>query len=137
MKYFAGKANHYFAPIEPSSSFPISQYQGLAEYNMENFADALSYFKKAYKKHPSSISVINNLGSVYGQMGQMDSSIVYHKKSLEIFPHYETSLLNLTRAYYIIEDYEKAYQIVLSCDPKSENVQVRNAWVAIEKKLDQ
>lgn len=135
--YFAEKANYYFAPIEPSSSFPISQYQGLAEYNKGNFVDALGHFKKAYAKHPTSISVINNLGSVYGQMGQMDSSIVFHKKSLEIFPHYETSLMNLTRAYYIMEDYEKAYQVVLSCDPKSENEQVKNARVAIEAKLDQ
>jgi len=137
VRKYATKAYHPLAPIEPTSSFPISLYQGLAEFNLNNLPEALIYFKEAYSQHPTSISVINNIGSVYGQMGQLDSSIVYYKKSLDIFPHYEISLLNLMRAYYINKDFENAYQVVLSCDPKSENNQVRSALEAIEKELDQ
>jgi Flp pilus assembly protein TadD len=137
VEYYSSKANRNLAPIEPQSSLPISLYQGLAEYNMNHLKKALEHFKKAYSQHPNNISILNNLGSVYGQMGMLDSSIVYYNKSLAIFPHHEVSLLNLSRAYYIQKEFEKAYEVILSCDPRSHNDQVKSGREAIEMELSQ
>ncbi len=136
VEYYAGKAYSYFAPIEPTFSFPVPLYQGLAKFNKGKYKEALIYFKKSYKQHPTNISILNNIGSVYGQMGMLDSSIVYHRKTLDIFPHYEFGLLNLSKSYYLKKDYSRAYQVVLCCDPKSFNGEVEQVRNAIETKLD-
>jgi len=136
MKYFAEKSESKWAPIEPKSSFPISTYIGIAEYHLKNYNEALAQFKKAYHLHPHQISILNNLGSIYGVLKEYDSAIVYHQKTLEIFPHYEEALLNLSKTYYLNNDFEKAYQLVLYCDPKSTNKEVNLLRTAIEVKLD-
>lgn len=136
MEKYARKGYSYFAPIDPKFSFPVSMYSGITKFQQGKFENALSYFKKSYLQHPTNISVMNNIGSVYGQMGILDSSIVYHQKSLEIFPHYEFGLINLAKAYYLDKDYKNAYQTILSCDPKSTNQEVLQIRMLIEKKLN-
>lgn len=136
MEKYALKAYSNLAPLEPKFSFPVSMYPGLAKFHKGEFKDALVYFKKAYYQHPTNIPVMNNIGSVYGQMGMLDSSIVYNKKTLAIFPHYESGLVNLARAYYLDKDFENAYKTILCCDPKSTNKEVRQIRNVIESKLN-
>ncbi|MDB4303984.1 O-antigen ligase family protein [Desulfosarcina sp.] len=135
MYFFAQKAYSKYAPIEPHNSYPVAMYSGLASFSQGKFEVALENFKKSYQQHPTSISVINNLGSVYGELGKLDSCIYYHSKTLEIFPHYDFGRVNLTKSYYVDKDYKKAYQTILHCDPKSTNKEVHQYRVAIENKL--
>ena len=135
MEYFVDKANYWFVPFEPNHSNPIVLYKGLAKFKQKRFETSLIYFKEALKKHPNSVSVLNNLGSAYGQLNIIDSSMVYQKRSLEIFPHYERGLTNLSKSYYLKKDYVKAYQIILCCDPGSVNKEVGQIRGAIEQKL--
>jgi len=137
MSYFAEKAYTKYSQIEPQNSYPIIMYSGLASFSKGDYQNALLEFSKAYEQHPTNISVLNNLGSVYGELGKIDSCIYYHQKTLDIFPHYEFGLLNLTKSYYVNKDYEKAYQMILHCDPKSRNKEVHQLRYAIEKKLEE
>lgn len=134
--YYADKAYNYFAPIEPTFSFPVSLYQGLGRYNQGQFREALPYFLRAYQHHPTSISVMNNIGSTYAQLKQYDSAMIYYKKTIVIFSHYEFGLVNIAKTYYVQGDYEKAYNYILSCDPKSDNKEVGILRKEIEKKLN-
>jgi tetratricopeptide (TPR) repeat protein len=137
MEKYVDKANSVFAPLDPAHSLPIVLYKGLAKFNQQDYKSSLVYFKEAFEQHPNSISVLNNLGSAYGQLNNIDSSMVYQKKSLEIFPHYERGLTNLSKSYYLKENYTKAYQVILCCDPKSKNKEVGQIRKAIEQKIQQ
>lgn len=137
MEKFAIKGYSVFAPIEPNHSFPVSMYIGIAKYHKKEYKEALRYFKTSYYQHPTSISVMNNIGSVYGHLGILDSTIVYNKKSLDIFPHYEYGLLNLAKAYYLNKEFENAYQTILCCDPKSSNKDVMNLRLQIEGLIEE
>jgi len=136
LTHFADQAYYHFAPLEPSFSFPVSLYQGLGRYNQSKFKEALPYFERAFKQHPTNTSVLNNLGSVYAQMKELDSAVFYYNKTIEIFPHYEYGLINMAKTYYVLKDYQVAYQYVLSCDPKSKTKEIIQLKAEIEKKLD-
>ena len=135
MEYYVDKANSKFVPLEPNHTIPIILFKGLANFEQQKYETSLIYFKEAYKKHPYSVSVLNNLGSAFGQLNIIDSSMVYQRKSLEIFPHYERGLTNLSKSYYLKKDYVKAYQIILCCDPESKNMEVGQIRGAVEQKL--
>ena len=137
MSYYANKAYSEFSPIESQNSYPIIMYSGLASFSIGDYQKALIEFRQAYEQHPTNISVLNNMGSVYGELGKIDSSIYYYQKTLEIFPHYEFGLVNLSKSYYVNKDYEKAYQMILFCDPKTKNQEIHQLRIAIESKLEE
>ena len=130
--------NRPLVPFEPRYSFPVINYSGLADYVYDhNNEKALESFKEAYRQHPSNFAVINNVGSVYGEMGRYDSSIAYYQKTLDIFNHYDQGLLNMAKAWYLKKDYRKAYYYILCCDPKSKVEDIAAFRSEVEKKLNQ
>jgi O-antigen ligase len=134
---YASRGYHPWVPFEPRYSFPVVNYKGLAAFmENKNYKDALELFKQAYQQHPTNFAVINNVGSVYGQMGQYDSSIVYYQKTLDIFTHYERGQLNMAKAWYLKKNYRKAYYYVLCCDPKSKNEEIVQLRIELEKRLN-
>lgn len=136
LKKFAEEGYFTYAPLEPKFSFPVVMYRGLGSFHADkDYKEALKFFEQAHKQHPNSISVLNNIGTVYGQLGDTERSIEYYKKSLEIFPHYEFGLINLAKGYFLKKDYKMAYKTVLKCDPKSQNAEINQVRQAIEKNL--
>ncbi|MEZ5147878.1 MAG: tetratricopeptide repeat protein [Bacteroidales bacterium] len=78
--------NRPLVPFEPRYSFPVINYSGLADYVYDhNNEKALKVLKRAYRQHPSNFAVINNVGSVYGEMGRYDSSIAYYYQNPRYF----------------------------------------------------
>ncbi len=137
MMNYAEKGYFSLAPIEPKNSYPVVMYKGLASFHADrDYKKALEYFLQAHRQHPTSVSVLNNIGSAYGQTGQYEKSVEYFQKTLDIFPHYEHGLLNLAKAYYKMEDYTSAYQTVLACDPRSTTQDVEAVKLAIESKMN-
>lgn len=135
---FAGSGFFSLAPLEPRYSLPAITYQGLAQVHyLKNYPEALKSFHKAYTQHPNHIRILNNLGSVYGIMGDYSQSAVYFQKTLEIFPHYEIGLINLSKAYFKVDNYTKAYQTILLCDPRSKNPEIEPLKNELEKRLRQ
>lgn len=136
LKLSADKGYSNYVPLEPKYSLPVVLYKGLAAMHFDKDLKAgIIEFEKAYEQHPNHITVINNVGSVYGIMGDFEKSAVYFQKTLEIFPHYELGLLNLAKAYFKQKDFEKAYQTILSCDPKSTNLEIVPLREELEKKM--
>ncbi|MEZ5082790.1 MAG: O-antigen ligase family protein [Bacteroidales bacterium] len=136
VKKYAEKGDYKFAPLLPQYSFPVVMYRGLGSFHSDrDFKEALRFFEIAHKQHPTSVTVLNNMGAAAGQSGDIEATIKYHQKSLEIYPHYEFGLLNLAKAYYLKEDYETAYKVILSCNPGSVNQEVGKIRLMIENKL--
>lgn len=132
----AGPGFPDLAPLEPRHSLPAITYKGLAQVHFEkDYQGALASFHKAYHRHPNHIRILNNLGSVYGITGNYEKSATYFTKTLHIFPHYEIGLLNLTKAYYKQENYIKAYQTILCCDPRSDNTEILPLKHELERRL--
>jgi len=118
----ANKGYHPLAPIESRYSFPSITYKAMAAfYGSKDFKRALKYFKEAERQHPTNISLINNIGSTFGQMAEFDSCLVYYQKSLAIFPRYHHALFSMAKACYLKGDYPKAYKYLLACDPQSDD----------------
>lgn len=136
VKRYALKAQHALNPIEPRNSFPAVNYLGLAYFHEDkDYEKALQCFKVANLQHPTSIGVLNNMGSTYGKLAQYDSALMCYWKTLEIFPHYEFGLLNSSRAYFLLGEYDQAYRCILSCDPKSSTKDIAIMRKVIEEKL--
>ncbi|MEZ5195389.1 MAG: hypothetical protein R2764_03000 [Bacteroidales bacterium] len=70
------------------------------------------------------------------QLGILDSTKIFQEKTLEIFPHYEIGLINLAKTYIVEKNYEKAYQVILSCDPKTSNEEVLQIKQYLESTID-
>ena len=61
------------------------------------------------------------LGNVYNELDMFDSSIVYHKKALDIDPDYVEALVNLGIVYRLTSDFdeaEKCYMKAMSINPE-------------------
>ena len=137
LRIYADKGYSSIVPLEPRYSLPVINYTGLAYFQWDKDKEkALECFVKANRQHPNQIMVINNIGSIYGAMGNYDQSAAYYRQTLQIFPHYEFGLLNLARAYYLDKKYDLAYQAILSCDPRTKNNEVNLLRIQIEKVLN-
>lgn len=135
-KHHAALGYTWLAPTEPATSYPIIMYKGLAAFHADkDYKQALIYFEEALSLHPTQISALNNIGSVYAQTGLFDSSRAYYRKALEIFPHYEFGLINIAKSYYMEGNYLDAYHYVLACDPNSTKEEINFVRGEIEKKL--
>ncbi len=113
---FADKASTRFTTMD-AFSVPFLLSKGSANYHLGKKDQAQRDFSAAFKYFPTSISISNNLGAVAGALGDNTQAIIHFRHSLEIFPHYDFSLFNLSFTYYKQEDYEKAYITLLNCDP--------------------
>lgn len=120
MILYADKSYSKFTTVDPFSS-PIHLYRGVANMQLGNGTQAYKDFQKAIAYFPTHISTLNNLAILSSEMNDIDMSISYFNKSLEIYPHYETSLFNMVNAYYRNKDYEKAYITLLNCEAENKN----------------
>lgn len=124
-----------FYNLSPTG-MPVYWYRGIAHYDLNEFELALKDFKVAYKNHPYHIFVLNNLASSYEIKGNHEKAIKYYNKVLEISPKFDEALINLSAVYYNIGKYEKAFQTISKCDPKTKNIKYNIYKSKIKNKLD-
>ncbi len=87
-----------------------------------NYVEARKWFKKAEKIDPSHVEVLNNLGVVAFQSGDLDSSVKYFSKSFRIDSQNLDTAQNLGKCYHSkMEFYEaiKWYKKALNLDDKN------------------
>ena len=116
---------------------------GAAYSNQENYQLALSNYDKAYsimKKHrikgTSRLVVVNNLGAIYGLMGDYKSGIRFLSECLEMSkkesPDKSPELLiysvNLAESYMRIDDPEKALSIFKETEALAERAEKILSW---------
>jgi tetratricopeptide (TPR) repeat protein len=117
-------------------STPLQWYKGEANFFLNNTAEALENYKKAYKANPYHIHVLNDLASCYELQGRPEQAIYYYQKALKIHPRFENALINLGATYYNCGRYEQALSILLRCDPNSQNPRLEKYIDSVKKALD-
>ncbi|MGH7495569.1 MAG: O-antigen ligase family protein [bacterium] len=128
------QAESRFANLDPTAA-PLSWYKGMAHFSLNQTDQALQSFRAAYAAHPNHLFVLNNLATCYELTGEHARAIAMYQKALEISPHYEETLLNLSAVYFAMQDYEQAYQTLRRCDPASQNPKVHSYLQIVKTKL--
>jgi tetratricopeptide (TPR) repeat protein len=132
---YADEAFSRFTTLD-SFSLPYHLYKGIGYTRLKKPQKAFESFEIAHKYFPTQISILNNLGSISSMLGKHDTAIFYFKKSLEVFPHYEVSLFNLSKAYYLNGDYNKAYIALLNCNTNISNPKYSSFEKELMKKIN-
>ena len=127
---YADEAFSRFTTLD-SFSLPYHLYKGIGYTRLKKPQKAFESFEIAHKYFPTQISILNNLGSISSMLGKHEKSIFYFKKSLDVFPHYEVSLFNLSKAYYKKGDYTKAYIALLCCNSNNTDAE----YTSVKKDL--
>jgi tetratricopeptide (TPR) repeat protein len=100
--------------------------------------DDYSLFSSDLKKVPRSIKVLTNLGYLSGKKGQLDESMEYFRKALEIDPDYDDALKGYGRRLYDRRQYEESanyYAKAVRIAP--ENPDSHTDFAIVLQKLDQ
>ncbi len=96
--------------IDPTT-MPLLWYSGNAHASNNNIIEAYKDFQKSYVHHPYNYLVLNDLGSIYFQMNNLDSAIYFYQKSIAINYRYDEPKLNLIVLYINTGNYQKAHEI--------------------------
>jgi tetratricopeptide (TPR) repeat protein len=70
-----------------------------------------------YEKHKA----YTVLGNIYKELGKLDSSVLFHRKSVELKPNYADAWVNLGITYRLQKKYdlaEQAYQNAMKANPQ-------------------
>ena len=79
---------------------------------LNDIDNAFLYLSKAYELAPDDISILENMGVVYGILHKYDKSIEFFNKALSIDPDNSRILENLSRTYMSMGLKEKAQETV-------------------------
>ena len=83
---------------------------GTAYMKAKDFESAIEPLKKALKKAPDNITVINSIGTCSMASGKTDEAIEAYKKALDLNPDSSISYYNIGSAYQIKQEHEKAIE---------------------------
>ncbi|MBP7512059.1 MAG: O-antigen ligase family protein, partial [Bacteroidia bacterium] len=75
-------------------SIPISWYEGLAHYSLNNAEMAKKCFSKAYQVNPYQVHVLNNMAGIQEQEGNHEMALKYYNELLSISPSQPDAILN-------------------------------------------
>jgi tetratricopeptide (TPR) repeat protein len=128
--YDANKAENYFYKVD-LTSIPIAWYQGLASFNLNETAESITYFEKAYQIAPYQIQVLNNLAGSYNFQGDRQKAIQYYQKALEISTDFEEARLNLASVYYNEKQYDKAFDVIEKFNINNKNRRYKKYLIPI------
>ncbi|MEW6386943.1 MAG: tetratricopeptide repeat protein [Thermodesulfobacteriota bacterium] len=103
------------SPPDPGKEAQKWLYQGMKQFQQQEFDLALSSFKKAIELEPKSAAAYNMLGMTYrfkyNQVRRQElkeKEIAAFTKALEIDPNFGVALINLGATYYYLGEKAKA-----------------------------
>ena len=73
-----------------------------------NFAHAKDLLIKANEINPNNLLILNNLGTAYKELGQVDKAINFYEKIIKINPNHTNAQYNLGVIFYKLRKYDKA-----------------------------
>lgn len=121
-----------FYQMDPLST-PLSWYEGLAWYQLNQTDSALKYFSQAYQLNPYHIHVLNNFASAYGEKGESAKAISYYKEALTIYPEFEEASFNLCAVYFNIGKTDSAFAVLKNIDADTQNPKLKSFIKAVLK----
>jgi tetratricopeptide (TPR) repeat protein len=129
-------ANAFSSPYQTKISYLINQLYsnphngkiantiGFYYYKMENYSEAVKYYKKAIELTPDYPFSYNNLGVIYLQTKQYEQAEEYFQKAIALDPFYIKAVCNLGVTYFKMNNYSEAkrwYKNALKIDPEYVN----------------
>ncbi|MFD1551573.1 O-antigen ligase family protein [Putridiphycobacter roseus] len=85
--------NQTFYSIDPTG-MPVHWYLGNDLYQRQHYKAANKEFKTALKHNPYHVHILNNIGSTYLNLNEIDSAKVSYQKALIINPIFTETLMN-------------------------------------------
>lgn len=104
---YGQKMNKVFYNLD-HTSVPIDWYVGNAYASLGHYDSAFQSFKSAYQYAPYNPYVLNDLGSAFYYLQEVDSAIFYFLKSTKINKRFNEPKLNLMALYINEEKFEEA-----------------------------
>jgi tetratricopeptide (TPR) repeat protein len=111
-----------------------------AHYELKNLREALTILEEAVEIIPDESSLWNDLGIVYGIIGDAENGIYALKKALSIQPHTEDAYFNLGMSYMNAFRYAEAIlmfekYVEIKPNPFMAHYYLGNAYSAIENNI--
>ncbi|UKN03869.1 O-antigen ligase family protein [Paracrocinitomix mangrovi] len=126
------KINTDFYTIDATST-PISWYKGNYYYGAQNFEMALQLYLDAEKRNPYHVHVLNNIGSTYYIMGEMEQAETYFDKAIKINPLFSDALINKAAVLYNKGEIDPALLEILKVLPEWEPPHYKSILIPILK----
>lgn len=129
-------AENYFFKID-SKTIPLNWYKATAYFHLKKYEESLIEYKKAINFNPNNISILNDLGTNYFVLSQLDKSKDYYLKALKISPKYEEARLNLVAIYLHEKKFDKAFSTIDLINIKSSHTNYKRYLALIlEQKIN-
>ncbi|MBE0640385.1 MAG: O-antigen ligase family protein, partial [Bacteroidales bacterium] len=125
-----GKLNQ----IDPSNN-PLLWFRGKAHMQMGHMDQARMDLETALVQKPGSITVLTELGVLFGRMGEHTKAVEVLKEAHEILPSDRLVLFNLGLAYYKMNRYRDALDYLYPCLTDKEDTQLNSLIRDAEEKL--
>jgi tetratricopeptide (TPR) repeat protein len=111
-----------------------------AHYELKNLQEALTILEEAVEIIPDESSLWNDLGIVYGIIGDAENEIYALKKALSIQPHTEDAYFNLGMSYMNAFRYAEAIlmfekYVEIKPNPFMAHYYLGNAYSAVENNI--
>ncbi len=125
MDLIVSATDSVFSALTPTSTGfqQLSDYamaRGAAAVQKQDYASAVSEFKRAIGFQPDSADAFQNLGRTYVLMGRSDDAIAAYRKAVQVDPSNTDVRTDLAKAYLISgrsADAEQEYQRIVRSDP--------------------
>ncbi|MCC6462473.1 MAG: O-antigen ligase family protein [Saprospiraceae bacterium] len=116
---------------------PLAWYEGIAQYQMNQFEAAVAAFERANQLNPWAFQVLNNYGSALVQARRYPEAIVVFEKALAINPRYDEGKFNIAYSWYAQGDTARALEWLHRVDtipnPPTEADRLKNKAVLQQK----
>jgi tetratricopeptide (TPR) repeat protein len=115
----------------PPTDYSLENVEGLEyvlgvnanfESERQNYNKAITLFNKILESNPNDTFALNNLGTVYDELGDSVKAIQYYEKTLRLNPLDEFALSNIGASLHNQGKYEEAieyYEKALDVNPES------------------
>ena len=103
----SGPASHLYAADNPPAG-AASFEKGMAEYQAENYEEAIGYFEKAYSENPKDARYTLYLGLTRREMQDYSEAVKFFKETIDIDPSTPDIQYVLADVLYGIGNYEEA-----------------------------
>ncbi|MCB0544313.1 MAG: O-antigen ligase family protein [Saprospiraceae bacterium] len=118
---------------------PLSWYEGVAYYQMEQIDRSVEAFSRAYRLNPWSFQVINNYASALVRAGKYEEAITLYEQALAINPRFEDGKFNIAYACVQLKNYGKALEWLDQVDTRaiSDDEEAHQRSAALRKRVEE
>ena len=115
---------------------PNSWYAGVGYFSLGKYSNAKELFLNAYDKNPNNPHVLNNLASVYTNLNDINLSIKYYKKAVELYPAFMDARINLAIIYFKNNQYLKSYKLLTAVPDIFINIEQETNYYKLKQILE-